>query len=247
MAAAGVISTTEMLRRKDKAIKSLIRCIGQKNMKSAHDTADGAQSLLLKTSSDILDMAVCASLHLIGTEITQGCDMKTFVALIRGAATLAELQLDIKLLAWHDLIGCVPYPRRPLLNRLHWYEEHHAAWKIKNRNPDVVFGFTTEIALLTGECGTFVDHLYSGRIDTAHFEIARNTLLRSLSFAVENLPDLILMDSVMYDAVKATNTKEQLNHNACIWAAVAHAMASQIYLHRNSKEQFSKFHAAPQP
>lgn len=248
MAAAGFIPITEMLRRKGKAIKDLIRYLDQKHVSGCSKSRHSEAVLVKTASADALDMAVCASLHLIGTEITHGSDMATFLALVHGAISLVErwwtfqslsnrnicpiVQLDLKLLAWHDLITCVPYPRRPLLDKRYWYDELQVESKLRGGDQDTVFGFTAQIALLTGECGALVGDFYSAQIDARYFKEANNGLLERLSRAVRDLPNLILMNEPVDRAIATHASNELLDYNACIWAAVAHALASQIYIHR---------------
>ncbi|KAH7324801.1 fungal-specific transcription factor domain-containing protein [Stachybotrys elegans] len=244
LAMAGRIPEKEMLWRKQKAIHTVKHALACVSQKQSHIHSDRSAMRRSVSSMETMNMLVCASLHIIGTELVHGSDMDTILPLTRGAAYLVKerwasnpsskdpfdivVRQDIKLLGWHNLILCVPYPREPVLETQYWYhlfEEH--AKEVSAVEPDAVFGFAAHITILTGECGGLVGSWYRQQITPEEFVERRGRLMQQISVACLNLPPPRLPSDQRNGDV----------YNTSIYAALSHALASQIYLARATEFQ----------
>jgi hypothetical protein len=208
-------------------------------------------------SLDELSALLSASLQLVGIEILQGSDMSSLMPLMKGAIFLVErlfaassasevthllrygtvIQMEIKLLAYHDFMTCVPYPRKPLLHPRYWLREvDQLSGPSQLPEPDMVMGFAADIMILTGKCAVLVEKLFHGMMATELFQLHRVSLLDKLEKAIKALPAPTQFPDDLPDkeAMKNSNSaRKQPNiHNPSIFAAHSHARASQIYLMR---------------
>lgn len=236
MVASGVLHEAAMLARKQAAIQAMVRFLHPRYR-------DGPDSVV-RLPLEVIDVAVSASAHLVGTEIIQGSHMSVVLPLLRGAASLAETRwrahqgggasrydavnaIDTHLLAWHDFMTCVPNPRRPLLRLEHWSRHIGPSQQAisPTRAPDRVFGFAEEITIVTGESATLVHERYRNVVSLPSFNSRKAALLDRLSQAKGRLPP-------QQHIADDLDWEKRSNHNACIFAAISHALATQIYLLR---------------
>lgn len=222
----------------------------QQEQQRQYGTALASSSIL-----DELSALLSASLQLVGIEILRGSDMDTILPLLRGAICLVEqlstasssghfacglrydtvIQMETRLLAYHDIITCVPFPRRPLLNRKHWLrEDEHlfGAARCFKGEPDMVLGFATNIMVLTGESAAIVDELFHGTLNTELFRTRRMSLMAQLSEAIDSLPPPCLAAEPPTEFLGGLTQEQDRLYNPSIFAARSHAMASQIFLMR---------------
>jgi hypothetical protein len=236
MVASGVLHEAAMLARKQAAIRAMVRFLHPRY----RDGPDSMAHLPL----EVIDVAVSASAHLVGTEIIQGSHMSIVLPLLRGAVSLAEARwrahrggrvsrydavnaIDTHLLAWHDFMTCVPSPRRPFLRLEHWSRHFGPSRPATSpsRAPDRVFGFAEEITIVTGESATLIHERYRDLVSLPYFNSHKNALLDRLAQAKGRLPP-------QKHTADHVDRDKRSNYNACIFAAISHALATQIYLLR---------------
>ncbi|TEA11827.1 hypothetical protein C8034_v007123 [Colletotrichum sidae] len=249
--AAGVLKQADAFERKQRALNRVIACVRQHRSASA---ADPPAVLPFYVSEE----AVAASLCLIDLEIMLGSHTDVLQPLIRGAKAQVDerrritrmargrlacprptimLGMNIKMLAWMDTFSCVPCARRPVLDRKFWADE---VLPLTARNPrgrpDLVFGLSTDMFALIGSAATLVQELLGGTAPREAFAPARAALLRDLAQKSRELPrptfgPYCREEGEGADAASAGALKIRTK-NACIAAARAHSLATQIFLLR---------------
>ncbi|TDZ37090.1 Sterol uptake control protein 2 [Colletotrichum trifolii] len=248
--AAGVLKQADAFERKQRALNRVIACVRQ------HRSASAAASPPAVLPFYVSEEAVAASLCLVGLEIMLGSHTDVLQPLIRGAKAQVDerrritrmakgrlacprptimLGMNIKMLAWMDTFSCVPCARRPVLDRKFWTDE---VLPLTARNPrghpDLVFGLSTDMFALIGSAATLVQELLGGTATREAFAPARAALLRDLVQKSRELPrptfEPYCRDGA--DASSSVGALKIRSKNACIAAARAHSLATQIFLLR---------------
>lgn len=245
--ALGVITQVEVLERKQKALLKMVECVKQQRAL----LTDQGQELM---PSYISEEAIAASLALIGMEVMQGSQTQSIIPLIRGMKAQLEerrkssqgktggleiekptpmMAVNVKMMAYMDTLCCVPCARKPTLDRQFWQEFvmpqcHNSS----NGEPDVVFGYSMQIAPLIGESASLVNDFFSETISHEDFVLSRDYLLDNLVSSCRNLPPARQQADCGESPTASRESVKIKTANACIAAAVAYSLATQIFLIR---------------
>lgn len=147
---------------------------------------------------------------------------------------------SVRLLAWGDIMSCVPCVRPPMMDKRYWLERAIQASREGAREvrPDFDLGYCAQIVGLLGECASAIYSLYTQSILAQEFVHMQDLLYLQLDKAMASLPEPV------DDSKDTPNRTPSLNplgytrsdmvdaHNNCITAAVCHGLASQIFLLR---------------
>ncbi|KAL5329635.1 hypothetical protein ACEPPN_003150 [Leptodophora sp. 'Broadleaf-Isolate-01'] len=138
------------------------------------------------------DMIICASMSLIGMELSQGSHLSQILPLIKGSTALIMERYQIpahqnvlppiflhcqRLVAYFDILSCVPYPRAPFLDTDVWFPLISEGG---NRDYDPLMGCFSEVFTMIGKVATLISGFYDRRIDEAGFLTQRNFLVSQL-------------------------------------------------------------------
>ncbi|KAL0942956.1 uncharacterized protein CTRU02_200842 [Colletotrichum truncatum] len=245
--ALGILSQADVLERKQRALSKIISCVQQKKLLSE---SPNTKDIPMYISEE----AIAASLALIGLEVMQGSDTALIRPLIRGMrAQLEERQrllkemdqsllhhkptpmmsVNIKMMAYMDALSCVPCARKPVLDRQFWRETVLIHFnKSPKGSPDVVFGYTADILPLIGDSASLVNDFLSGAIEPEAFSLSRCCLFQELTLCCRDLPAATQQPCSEGDTNESPESCKIRNSNACIAAALAHGLATQIFLLR---------------
>ncbi|KAL2211276.1 hypothetical protein CC79DRAFT_194310 [Sarocladium strictum] len=236
---AGIFPRTEMLVRKQTAIASLLK---------ACSASEGV-------ASESVDALVTAAVNLIGVEVMQGSNLDIILPLIRGAVSLVErrcslpedvpwsafnlpVQASIKMLAWHDTMTCVPFPRQNSLGISYWYSSQFSELPISMEvEPDAMLGYCGTILPLITAAAILIRHYYEHKISESKFCSLQAGLLDRISQAMGILPLPYYISEL--PAATAPTDSIHSTHNACVNAAISHAVATKIYLLRATDHDYT--------
>lgn len=166
-------------------------------------------------------------------------------ALQHPARSWPEFQLDsplyqstLRSLAFTDIMACVPCAKRPLVGKEYWLDRavHATHEGIRDLRPDPDLGYCARILSLLGDCATTVDGFFRGLIPDKSFFECQTKLLEQMEDFTRDLPEILeLQTDASYHSPLGTEGKGKAvitAHNNAVFAAISHALASQIFLLR---------------
>ncbi|KAG4429461.1 hypothetical protein IFR05_015050 [Cadophora sp. M221] len=141
------------------------------------------------------DMIICASMSLIGRELSQGSHLSQILPLIKGSTTLIMERYQIpthgttstlppiflhcqRLVAYFDILSCIPYPRAPFLDTEVWFPLISDSGR--DRDYDPLMGCFSEIFAMIGKAASLISGFYERRIDEVEFLTQQNLLISQL-------------------------------------------------------------------
>lgn len=147
---------------------------------------------------------------------------------------------SVRLLAWGDIMSCVPCVRPPLIDNRYWLDGAVKAAKegARHLRPDFDLGYCAEIVALLGQCATAIHGLYTESLSDDDFSHMQDLLCLQLDKAIANVPEIAC------DHKDNSNCNQLLSpscslkresvhaHNDCVRAAICHGLATQIFLLR---------------
>jgi hypothetical protein len=255
LATAGLVSQVDFLQRKQKALRHLstsLQVSTQKNL-GGSDWCRGAPP-------NVKDSAIAASVALATIQGIEGTSFAQSISMIRGSLTLLQMRsqslwsasakkasssenprqaldpflgMQMKMMVYFDIMLCVPYPQPPLVDTSFWgtyvlplVEQNSLA----NGRPDDVFGYCTDIFKLIGEAAVLINGFFGGALPLDTFQQDRQLILRKLEVACDELPEP--HEILESNPPASTGSVQIRTHNSCIFAAIAHALATKIFLLR---------------
>ncbi|KAF6802124.1 hypothetical protein CSOJ01_11817 [Colletotrichum sojae] len=261
--ALGILKQADVLERKQRALNKMVACVRER--KSSPTPQGRPGSLPLYVSEE----AIAASLSLVGLEIMHGSETSVIRPLLRGMraqledrrralASMVEghsmhrptpmMAINVKMMAYMDAMSCVPCARRPLLDRQFWRDEimPFGQGGDISKGPDMVFGYSTKILPLIGDAAALVHDLFSGMIAPEEFALDRYFLVQELAACCRELPPAVQQPACADGGPgDPTGSLAVKNGNACISAALAFALATQVFLLRASGGEASAARISP--
>lgn len=149
------------------------------------------------------------------------------------------LMSNIKMMAYFDIMCCVPCARPPILEQSAWdtYLTYSTDRSGLTAGPDVVFGYCTGLLPLIGESAALIHDLFAQNISLMAFLSSRKQLICSLQRCCDELPPQNRPFQCSEQSFQDADYGRTRNHNACISAALAHGLATQIFLWRAYSHQ----------
>lgn len=215
-----------------------------------------------RSTSALEDLTISASIMLGGIEVMQGAEFSQFDPILQGTTSLikarhhclscvcrlcSERRLEATLgvgsllfistsnmVAYFDIMCCVPCARSPLLDVKYWPNDVDDVRALQSTNAafdislDPVMGYCRSIFVILGESSALIDLWYTGGITLCRYREARQSLMDRLHQATRRLPQ------TRPQSIPAQVTDDDSNHNACVSAAHAHSLATQIFLLRST-------------
>lgn len=247
MAIAGLLPDVEFLERRQAALIRMMKTVSLHVNKNTRN----------KPSTE-MDASIAASMMLTGMEVTQGSSCQSILALLQGvkhqwdwrrtgsfdredegiesAVRNGLLMSNVKMMAYFDIMCCVPCARSPTLEQRAWdtYLSHsdHAEEPGFGEGPDVVFGYCERVLPLIGQSSSLINSLFTETISAQTFLSSRKRLLHDLRRCCEKLPPMYYLIDYSAEISQPGAHESARNHNACISAAFAHSLATQIFLWR---------------
>jgi hypothetical protein len=247
MAIAGLLPDVEFLERRQAALIRMMKTVSLHVNKNPRN----------KPSTE-MDASIAASMMLTGMEVTQGSPCQSVIALLQGvkhqwdwrrtgsydceadgiesAVRNGLLMSNIKMMAYFDIMCCVPCARAPTLEQRAWdtYLSHPDRVEEPGygEGPDVVFGYCEKVLPLIGQSSSLINRLFTKAISLQTFLSSRKRLLHDLRGCCEKLPPLCYLIECPEEISQTGAHESARNHNACISAAYAHSLATQIFLWR---------------
>lgn len=249
MAIGGLLPDVQFLERRQIALKTMVRTVRYQ-----------VKERSLSRPTTVPDGTIVGSMHMIGLEVMLGGAAGSIIALLQGLKYQLDckwIHLDshaqpsrtsssdarnevlvagIKMMTYFDFICCVPCARPPILDQRVW-----DTYVVPNDNthilhakaePDMVFGFCSKVLPLIGKAAVLVDGFFSNSLDVDCFTPSRDDLLESLQQCCEDLPPLTRLVEQREGIYASTEYENARDRNACISAAFAHSLATQIFLRR---------------
>jgi hypothetical protein len=147
---------------------------------------------------------------------------------------------SVRLLAWGDIMSCVPCVRPPMMDKRYWLEGAIRASRegARELRPDFDLGYCAQIVALLGQCATAIYSLYTQSISEQEFSHMQDLLYLQLDKAMVDLPkpEYNSRDTPNHNPSSTPSGYSRSDmveaHNSCITAAVCHGLASQILLLR---------------
>lgn len=260
--ALGVLKQADVLERKQRALNQMVACVRERK---PSQTPQGPGTVPLYVSEE----AIAASLALVGLEVMQGSETSVIRPLLRGMraqleerwrvlASMAELAgthkptpmmtINLKMMAYMDSMSCVPCAKRPVLDRQFWQDEVmlYVQGGDISKGPDMVFGYSTNILPLIGDAAALVHDLFSGTVAPEEFALDRYYLVQELAACCRELPPAVQQPACAEGGPgDPAEGIAVANGNACISAALAFALATQIFLLRASGGDASAARISP--
>lgn len=215
-----------------------------------------------RSTSALEDLTISASIMLGGIEVMQGAEFSQFDPILQGTTSLikarhhclscvcrlcSERRFEATLgvgsllfintsimVAYFDIMCCVPCARSPLLDVKYWPKDVDDVRTLQSANTafdislDPVMGYCRSIFAILGESSTLIDIWYTGGITLCRYREAKDSLMVRLRQATQRLPQS------RPQSMPARATDDDSNHNACVSAAHAHSLATQIFLLRST-------------
>lgn len=270
--ARGAITNLEFYEKRQIALRNLRAAIAapKQDAFKARTSFDPGQQECIPTRC--CDHTIEASLRLAAIELMQGAGFRCIYPFLCGTASLvgerheyaehlhpkhrglANLNspyfiLTKRMLAYFDVLSCVPCARRPLLDEKYWLTDE---WCVREENIDgsgldPVMGCFATVIGLTGKSAALVCMHFEGRIGTDYFRSNHRTLLRRLANWKPLLPESSLSTERASEAKYSCRTPDSgpisekyQEYTLCVSAGNAHSIATQIFLHRATNfDQYS--------
>lgn len=225
---SGLVSERVMLARKSKALHSMGYAVSATRKLSKNPSSVVGPDAF--SQLQMLEMSLYASVMLVGMALFLGDSMPEVLALISGSAELAKvcwrlknsrnckmIQAWIELLAYFDVLSCVPCPRTSALPLDIWLNIGNEGTADDEMNAQM--GCLPRLFGLVVESSGLLYHYYSGQLASKPFALQRENLLGRLR--------------QWQHPLRPTSTP----HTAYEWAtsiqaALAYQSATQIYLLR---------------
>ncbi|KAK7454938.1 hypothetical protein Landi51_03147 [Colletotrichum acutatum] len=246
--ALGKLKHAETLERKQRALSTMVACVKQPR---AISNPQFQTSFPVYLSEE----AIAASAALVGMEIMQGSHTPSIIPLLRGLkAQMQERQnlrqrvaanwpmemdtpmmaVNIKMMAYIDTFCCVPCATHPVFDEHAWHDlilPKCQDFSLAN-GPDIVFGYSMHILPVIGAAASLVDDFFQTTIMPEDFVSSRCQLLDELESACRDLPPPQHQPDPNTDPSAPPTSLKIRDANACIAAAQAHSLATQIFLLR---------------
>ena len=189
---AGLVDQHLVFTKKSRALKAMRAAIARRqtiNMRSYSTHPSKSASALPLDLRDC--MVLCASTSLIGMELSQGSPLSQILPLISGSTTLimershaandgssppAIFRHCQRLVAYFDVLSCVPCPRAPLLDADNWFRDSDE----ESLNHDPLMGCFSEIFVLIGKAASLIRAFYTGQVEAKEFSIQQDQLMSQL-------------------------------------------------------------------
>lgn len=233
LAARQLLSQVEALHRKQVALETMTRSLPK----------------LLGRQSGLSLSFVSTSMTLSAIELSRGGDAQAIVPHIRATFShvVSSLEIDgqpsakegqdellkmrITQMCYFDTMCCVPCARRPVVPRTFWndFVLPFLETGLSKSQPDLFFGFGFRIFPLIGEAAALAEDLFESQVASGQFMISQDKILSDLECAMDRIPAMVecpCPDEATEDSIQLQN------HNGCVLAARAHAVATQIFLMR---------------
>ncbi|EXF76855.1 hypothetical protein CFIO01_11232 [Colletotrichum fioriniae PJ7] len=246
--ALGKLKHAETLERKQRALSTMVACVKQPR------TISNPQ---FQTSFPVYlsEEAIAASAALVGMEIMQGSHTPSIIPLLRGLkAQMQERQnlrqrvaaswpiekdtpmmaVNVKMMAYIDTFCCVPCATHPVFDQQSWQDLIMPKCQDCSfaNGPDIVFGYSMHILPVIGAAASLVDDFFQTTITPEDFVSSRCHLLDNLESACRDLPPPQHQPDPNTDPSAPPTSLKIRDANACIAAARAHSLATQIFLLR---------------
>lgn len=144
------------------------------------------------------------------------------------------LNMRITQMCYFDIMCCFPCARQPVVPRTFW--NAHVLPFLNRREPtkqpDLFLGFGCRIFPLMGEAAALTAGWFEGQVTAETFGVSRNRLLLALENEMANLPAMVCYP---YPSTSTYDSNQVQNHNGCVSAARAHAIATQVFLMRTQR------------
>ncbi|WQF88271.1 Putative zn(2)Cys(6) fungal-type DNA-binding domain, fungal transcription factor [Colletotrichum destructivum] len=240
----GIATPTDVLERKQKALASMVACVKQSALSFAHKTLPVY----------LTEEAMAATSALVGLEVMQGSPTSSIVPLLRGMKAQLEerrravqgkggvfhvdqptpmLAINTKMMAYIDTLCCVPCARKPVFDHQFWRDfvvpHCHVSF---DGGPDIVFGYSTHILPLVGDSASLVSDLINKRVTPEEFVQSRRRLLEALDSCCRDLPPARHQPGCAEHLIASAGSLQIRDSNACLAAALAHGLATQVFLSR---------------
>ncbi|OHE97219.1 hypothetical protein CORC01_07473 [Colletotrichum orchidophilum] len=248
--ALGKIRQAEVLERKQKALSTMVACV-----KQPRPILSGQGQNQTSFPVYLSEEAIAASSALVGMEIMQGSRTPSIVPLLRGIRAQIEererarkradtnwqidkdtpmMAVNVKMIAYIDTLCCVPCAAHPVFDQQSWQDFilPKCPQDSLDSGPDIVFGYSRRILPLIGAAASLVDDFFRKTITPEAFVFSRYRLLDQLESACRDLPAAQHQPDAETDPSAPSTSIKIRDSNACIAAALAHSLATQIFLVR---------------
>ncbi|KXH27526.1 hypothetical protein CSAL01_07675 [Colletotrichum salicis] len=246
--ALGKLKHAETLERKQRALTTMVACVKQPRAISYGQ---------MQTSFPVYlsEEAIAASAALIGVEIMQGSHTPSIIPLLRGLKAQIEerhklrqrveaswqiekdtpmMAVNVKMMAYIDTFCCVPCATHPVFDQQSWRDfvmPKCQDYSLDN-GPDIVFGYSMHILPMIGAAASLVDDFFQTTITPEDFVSSRCYVLEKLEAACRDLPPPQQQPDPETDPSAPSTSLKIRDANACIAAALAHSLATQVFLLR---------------
>ena len=189
---AGLVDQQLVCTKKSRALNAMRAAIARRQTINMSRYSTKSSKSPYPLPLDLRDcMVLCASTSLIGMELSQGSPLSQILPLIRGSTTLimegfyaahdgssppAIFRHCQRLVAYFDVLSCVPYPRAPLLDADNWFRDRDE----ESLNHDPLMGCFSEIFVLIGKAASLIRAFYSGQVEGKEFSVQQYLLISQL-------------------------------------------------------------------
>ncbi|PVH84340.1 hypothetical protein DL98DRAFT_612511 [Cadophora sp. DSE1049] len=232
----GLVDEQLVFTKKSRALKGMRAAIASRQNITMTSNSNNPSNSISPLTRNLLDhMILCASTSLIGMELSQGSPLSQILPLIKGSTTLIVERYRAahhefspppifrhcqSLVAYFDILSCVPYPRSPILDTDIWFRGKDD----KSLDYDPLMGCFSEIFMLIGRAASLISVFYTGQVDDNEFSGQQNLLTSQLDAWQPFRGHVSMHEDLSKDLEEFVSAQ----------AGNAHKFATMIFLTRSS-------------
>ncbi|OAL45806.1 hypothetical protein IQ07DRAFT_603739 [Pyrenochaeta sp. DS3sAY3a] len=250
LAALGIIQEATMLSMSQRALAAMVRLLDS--------ISPSKRELQHQRPKAIPDNIISSAMLLASSEILRGSPTKKLKTLLHGVKALIVercrhhshralgfedsskdfLQQETAIFRSTadafisvDALTGLPCPRAPIMQDREWYYQstNHRMIVGKPQFLDPLLGYCIPIFEILGDSRIFLENWFQGGLPEATYFERRAELLFRYDELCENLPPQC---SKTTDSSTQLPAERHILHNESVFAAIAHALASKVYLLR---------------